>query len=62
MAKPRRWRMAEQIRQRYAALLTERPLPENRVLRNHATENTLPGLASDSLAGTQGWPDQPATL
>jgi hypothetical protein len=37
--------LAEQIRQRYAALLAERPLPENPVLRKHATENILPGLA-----------------
>ena len=38
-------RLAEQIRQRYVALLAEHPLPENPVLRKHATENILPGLA-----------------
>ena len=38
-------RLAEQIRQRYASLLTEHPLPENPILCNHATENILPGLA-----------------
>jgi hypothetical protein len=37
--------LAGQIRQRYAALLSERPLPENPILRKHATENILPGLA-----------------
>jgi hypothetical protein len=37
--------LVEQIRQRYATLLSDYPLPDNPILCRHATENILPGLA-----------------
>lgn len=37
--------LVEHIRQRYAVLLAQHPRLENPILRTHATENILPGLA-----------------
>ncbi len=54
--------LAEQIRQRYAALLTEHPLPENPILRRHATENILPGLALYQILLQAYDGDRPAAL
>jgi len=55
-------RLAEQIRQRYIALLTEHPLPENPVLRKHATENILPGLALYQILLQEHHDDRQAAL
>ena len=55
-------RLAEQIRQRYFALLAERPLPANPVLGKHVTENILPGLACYQILLQELNDDQQAVL
>lgn len=55
-------RLAEQIRKRYHELLVEHPLPENPVLRRHATQNILPGLALYQVLLKEYGGDQQAAL
>ena len=54
--------LAHSIRERYAALLENRPIPTNAALRSHLLDHILPGLAlyQTLLAETRG--DRPAAI
>jgi len=50
------------VQQHYAALLNERPQPDHPALRQHLTENILPGLALYQVLLQEHGNDRPAAL